>query len=283
MAVSTFAYPGNYNGFIPSFEASGQLISFTRDPKTFKINEYAQYVESKKPIGIYAVLDADQPARVVTDDDFAWPDGAEAPAGNDNLLPFQFLDYRCIRKVYPFTLGDEAVDNSDWKVLAAHADMASQQCMTGRTLLTQKLVQNAANWGSNTGPVQTLVNGIAGWYSASNDENSPNFLAIKKSLLAAYKQIKLYTNGIVRPDDLRLVLSPGDAQAIGETAEIHDYVAHSPVAKAQVRGEVEGDNVEYGLPNKVYGFRIVVEDATRVSSRPSPPQSAQAVGTRSFI
>lgn len=272
----TYGYPGAYQGFIPSFEASGQVISFFRDPKTFKVNEYAQYVPSKKPIGVYAIIDADQEARVVTDDDFVWPDGHEAPQGNDNLVPFVFEDYRCVRRAYPFTLGDETVDNADWKVLAAHAKSAAQQCMTARTMAVQALAQTASNWGPNTSPVQALVPGITGWYGASGDESSPNYLAIKKSLDAAFIVINRQTNGIVQRADLRLVLSPTDAQSISETDEIHQYLKASPFALDQIKGDKPGQNAQWGLPDQLYGFKVVVEDCWRVTSRPLATATAPA-------
>lgn len=282
--ATTWGYPGSYSGFIPSWEATGMLIDYTRDPTTFAINEYAQYVETDKPIGVYAVLDADQPARVVTDDDFTWPDGAEAPAGNDNLLPFVFLNFRCVRKNYPFTLGDETVANTSFQVLAAHAGMAQQQCMTGRILQTYLLLNGqvtadgvptsavAANpttvWGSNTGTCQALVPGISGWYAATDDEASPNFLAIKRSLLAAFRNINLLTNGKVQRRDLRLVLGPDDAQNIANTAEIQNFLKNNQYALAQVKGNEPGQNALWGLPDYYAGFKIVVDDTTRVTIRP---------------
>jgi len=283
MTVANFAYPGSYSGYIPSWEATGQLIEFTRDPAAFRINRYAEYINTKKPAGVYAELDADQPVRVVTDDDFAWPDGAQAPDGNDNLMPFRFRDFRCVRKAYPFTIGDEAADNTDWKVIAAHTDMAQSQCMTARTIAAAAVAQNTANWSNNTAKVQTLVPGITGWYGASDDEGSPNFLAIKRSLMAAARQINLYTNGKVKQSEMHLVLNPDDALNMANTAEIHSYLARSPAALAQVRGDSPGQNTLWGLPDMLYGFSLEVDDSPKVTSRPSSPQSSMTAGTRSYI
>lgn len=292
MAVN-FGYAGAYSGFIPSFEASGQLIDCTRDPKTFQINKYAQYVPSEEPIGVYAVLDADQPARVVTPDDSSWPNGAERPPWNDNHMPFVFLDYRTKRHDIGFTLGQQTIDNTKWKILAAYAGMAQQQTMTERILeaylVLNGQVQNgqpalgaavnpALVWGSNTGTPGSLVPGLTGWYSASDDESSPNFLAIKRTLMAAFRRINLLTNGKVQRGDLRLVLGPDDAIAIANTSEIQNFLKNNQFALDQVKGIKEGQNMLWGLPDYYMGFQLCVDDTVRVASRPNIGSATTTTG-----
>lgn len=48
---------------------------------------------------------------------------------------------------------------------------------------------------------------------------------------------------------------------------MHKFVANSPFAQAQVRGDAPGYNTTWGLPDKLYGVDVVVEDAVKVTSK----------------
>ena len=267
--AGTPVYLSPTNGFIP--QATGQAIAYVRDPKVFKLNEYVQLVRSPKPVGAYAVLDPDQPARVPTDAEFHWAPGNPRPQGNDNLANFTWQEFRCFRRDFPWGLDEQSIEAAEgWNPKAFFNAIILQQAMTLRTANFMQLVENSANWpATNFAPASSLNNGAGKWNTASNDETSPNFLAIKKSLLEAVRRINLLTNSVVTPDDLVLVIGPDLALAMSETSEIHTYLEKQANAIKVIRGEdPEVNGVRWALPERLYGVKVVVEDASIVTARP---------------
>ena len=59
--------------------------------------------------------------------------------------------------------------------------------------------------------------------------------------------------------------------ALSESQEIVDYIKASPDALRQVEGKLGGGM--YGLPDKLYGIPIVVEDCTVVTSPKGAPRT----------
>ena len=261
-----YAVHSSFSGFVP--QATGQLISFMRDPKEWRLNDYIQYVHSSKTVGLYKRLSLDQSVRVVNDEINVWPDGSKRPRRVDNRMKFDTVEFQTIRRTEGFEIGWQAIEQADEKILTMHGDMAMSQLMTARTQRVITLLETASNWGNNTGTVNALNRGAGSWKDASADPNSPNYLAIKKTLNAVALKIQLATNGKVKASKkgvLRLVMSPGVAQMLSETAEIHDYLKRSQVAKDMVKGAEPGLNDLFGLPDQLYGWELIVEDAPIVT------------------
>src|SRR5579859_7667319 len=119
------AYPGGFNTFVPSFDATGNLVvEFSRNPKDFALNQYITLTPVKKSVGYFLRITAEQAARVINSallTDFVWPDGNDAPNGAWGTEAFQFFPYNTTRYAFPFRLGYKAVEQADWKILASHA------------------------------------------------------------------------------------------------------------------------------------------------------------------
>ena len=64
---------------------------------------------------------------------------------------------------------------------------------------------------------------------------------------------------------------------MAESQEIVDYLKHSPEALAQVRGELPGGNVQFGLPGKLWGFKVEVENAVKVTSKKGAARATQYI------
>lgn len=255
------AYPGPSNTWVPSWEATGQVIAFARNPKKFKVNDYVAFRPAKKMVGLYLELDSDQFARVVTSDEFTWADGAERPSGNNNLIPFDFREYRCKRYDFPVTLGNLTVEQADWNVMAFHSAMVMQQAMTAFTKRVVDVIDSATEFSGQTDTATNLGGGK--W-----DVATTALPYIRKTVDAVIEAILKGTGAMVTADELRMVIGPTGARRMAESQELLDYLKQSPYAMAQVRGEDPGArNNHYGLPNKMYGVEIVIEDAVRVSTR----------------
>ena len=254
------AYPSSSNVYIPSFEASGQLVvSFSRNPKDFALNQYVTIVPVKKGSGYYLRLTAEQAARIVNaaGSEFVWPDGSDEPTGEWNLESHEFVKFETMRRAYPFRIGYKAVDQADWKLLAQHAAIVAQQAMTLRSLLVVTALETSANYATGH---TSLATALCGGFLNTGTPSDPR---LKKALTAAAQVIHKDTMGTVKPRDLQVVIGPGLADALGRSQEVHAYLKESPVALAQVRGDNPSQNGIWGLPDQLYGFPIRVEDAVR--------------------
>lgn len=284
--MATPRYLSGVNGYLP--KATGQVISYIRDPKKFKVNKYVQNIQSPLPTGLYYQLDKDAPVRVVTDAEFAWEDGDPRPTGHSNLSNFQLTEFRTFRRDYPFTLGQQAIEATKkagaFDPLAYESAQVASQAMTNRTNRIVALLETAAGWGNNTATATALNGGAGKWNQASGDITDPSYLAIKKTILEACRRINLATNAVVQLSDLRLILSPGLAIAMAETSEIHDYIAKSRFAQPNLENLLGNPNELWGLPPNLYGVEVIVEDAPIVKIRPTSAgtDAALAAGQRQY-
>jgi hypothetical protein len=283
--MATPRYASSTNVFIP--QATGQAIAFVRDKSRFKINQYWQTVRSDKqegghPVCAYAFLDPDEPIRVVTDEEYDWPYGQKRPEPKGNIGNFKWELVRMFRRWYGYQVDQGVVDNAEgWNPKAFFDQIQVTKAMTNATKRCVDLIENSSNWGGNTATAAAL-SGITGcrWDLASNDDTNAQFLAIKKTLTEAVVRVNLSSNGMVQPSDMLLVISPDLALLMANTSEIHTYLEKSPFAKAQLRGDEPSQNGMWGLPDQLYGIKIVVEDASRVNVRPAADGTVATLKTQ---
>ena len=272
-----FAFPSGTNTYVPSFDATGHLtVAFSRNPKDFALNKYISLTPVKKSTGYYMRITAEVAARVINSDklnEFVWHDGNDAPDGNWATESFSWFPYTTERYAYPFRLGYKANEQADWKILAVHSEFAAQDAMTARTL--KVLTKALDTTGYDTGHFDTATNFGGGFLNAGTPTNP----ILKKALNALMFRIQKATLGRVKAKDMQIVMSPVLAEAISRSQEVHTYLKESPFALAQVRGDVESQNGMWGLPDHIYGYPIVIEDAVRVSSKKGAARSADYVLT----
>lgn len=285
--MATPRYLSGTNAFVP--QSTGQVIQYIRDPKEFALNRWVQNINTPATVFLWAKLDQDQPVRMVNEAEFAWEDGADRPTGNHNMTSFEWVEGRCYRRDYPYTLGLQACEQARkfgaFDPEEVESKSVASQAMTNRVNRIINLCETSANWGINTADANVLNSGAGTWDGASNDPSDPGYLAIKKTLLEACRRINLLTNGKVKPKDMRLVISPGLAMAMANTGEIHDYVKSTYQTSIKNMEETLGNvNEQWGLPPKLYGVEVVVEDAVRVSIYPNADgtKATIAAGTRTY-
>lgn len=283
----TLRFAGPNNGYIA--QATGQVVGFIRKPSEFKLNAYAQLVKSPAPTGLYSVLGRDESVRVVSDAEFSWEDGADMPTGDLYKSRFEAIEFRCKRRAYPWSVGKVSEENSTlWKPKLSQMAEAISMAMTNRTAKVISMMETTGNWGANTAKVVDVNGGRGFWDKASDLPDSPNFNAISVTILEGARRVNLYTNGVVKISDLKLVLSPGAATKMARSAEISHYVANSPVAREWMERPGGDVNKLWGLPSHYQGVEIVVEDASRVTERASATASstsgqASNPGNRNYI
>ena len=267
-------YPSQSNVFVKDHEASGKLtVDFSRNVKDFAVNQYAQIQPVTKVAGYYREVTVEEAGRILNSDlaNFAWADGTAAPEGFEGTESHEWKEYRAERYAFPVTLGDLTIDQASWDVRNEYAAKKAQQAMTGRTIQVVDKLTTSGNYDATHVATATAAGG-AKWDAALTSNQ-----AVKQSLNYAANVILKDTLAGVDITDLILVISPGLAKELSATQEIVDHIKGSPDALAQIRGELPGNNAIYGLPEKLYGFPIVVEKTVKVSSRKGATKSTAFV------
>jgi len=271
------AYPASGNVFVKDHRATGALVvDFSRNVEDFALNRYAQIRGVTKESGYYLEMTVEEAGRVLNADlaDFVWPDGQERPLRNEGTESFNFQSYQTNRYDYGFNLGDKAVDQADWDIVAGHSRIKAQQAMTARTQLALAALTDTNNYdAAHTSDVDAIAGNTGDWAASTTSLQD-----IKRSLNHAAKIIKRDTLGAVKTRDLKLVVGPDTAMEIAQSAELVDHIKSSQHALAQIRGELPGRNIEFGLPDFLYGYEVAVEDAVKVTTH----KGASSV-TRSYL
>ena len=270
-------YPGQSNTYVKDHAASNYLITqFSRNVKDFPLTKYIQYQDVNKDTGYYLRLNVEQAGRLKGGklDKYYWPDGADRPRPHDETEKFNWVDFRCHRYDFPFQLGWKSRDQAGFDLQDVELANKAQQSMTGRTLRVHNVLGNNALWDSGHVEDVVTIPGNAGRWDQSTTTRSD----IKRSINRAVRRILLDTLSVVKKkSDMRLVMNPDTAQKIGESQEMIQAFIQSRFAMGQFTGE-ESSYDDYGLPKKLYGIEVVVEDTVMVTSA-----REAATVTREFV
>lgn len=258
--MAGFAFPGGFNTYIPTLEHSGNLqVAFSRNTNDFPVNKIARITPVTKMRGQYLYFDPLSIARIpggVTNN-LTWAPGTLAPTNFHNNLGFKNEEFTCIRYAPNTTLDNLGIEQAEgWDVVKSHTEMLAQQAMSNRALKVATVLTTSGNYAST----HTVASGTASGGGASLLTGTASNPILKKALDAGAQIIQVDTMGRIRYKDLTIVMNPVTAVALSQSAEIHNYLAQSPDALAQIRGLVPGQNKIYGLPDQLYGFRLIVED-----------------------
>lgn len=257
--------PADRTTFVPDHAASGALVTdYSRNPKDFKLAEWAQYVPAKKTEGRYVEMTVEQAGRILNTDlaDFYWADGAEAPLEFGNLEYFEWKAFVARRYAKSFPIGEMAADQAAWDVLAAHGRYTAQRMMTARTQKTVTLATTAGNYPSGHTAAVSAITGVTGKWDVSTTAR----MDIKRSFDHAAETIHKATLGAVKADQLMVVMSPGCARKIATSQEMIDYIKGGPDAKQLLTKTLSSAN-RWGMPEFFHGYKVVIEDAVKVTSR----------------
>lgn len=255
--------PSGTNTYIPQMVRDNLIVGYSRNVDSFSINKYTQIVPTTKNQAYYLYVDGSTAVRLTSSDlrNHVWPDGQERPAGLNDVAEFQFNPIATFRHSYEFTLGNMAVEQADWDVVSINSGLTAVRSMTART---QNVVTalTGASWGSNTA---TATAAGGGYFNAGTSTN-PIF---KKIVNYARRGIRNATYAAVQHDQVMCVMSAKAAENLSESAEIVDYLKSSPFSQAAIRGDVPmlNANAQYGLPDRMYGCPIIIEDAQKVTSK----------------
>lgn len=272
--------------------ATNWVINFSRKKEDFALPRYCQLVEAPAPAFFYHEVERDQMIRIGHPGEKAWADGAKRPFRSDNQLAFREQREVCVRYDYSTSVGNITLEmhQKNWQIKQQYLAMLTSQAMTHRTYnVWQGLgtggwlgLDTTSMWPSTSvADVNTTNQGAGQWDMASATPGDASYHAIRKSLLWCATQIFLNTNGRVKWDDLRLVIHPDTARAMSNTAEIREYYKYGGSTTAEAQ-DVKNYNEQYGLPKKLYGIEVVVEDSMMLTDKATAgPTSAST--NRQFI
>lgn len=259
--MATTAFPGQNNTFVPNVEASqGLVIDYSRNPESFPLNQYIQIQPVSQSKGYFVRMNVEEAGRILNANlsDHLWPDGQPRPGieGNSEKHSFELFDTE--RYHYGFAVGRKSAEQAAWDVVAHHARIHAQKAMTARTVLVHSILAAGL---TQTSAVSS-ISGVTGKWDVSTTARKD----IKRSLDYACEQILLNSLGGVNFGDLILVMSPGCARKISVCQEIVDHIKGSPDALDEIKGNL-GPNSQFGLPSRLYGLRVVIENAVKVTNR----------------
>ncbi len=275
-------YPSSTNVWIPNWESSGKLIAqYSRNATKFPIMNYMQLVQSPKMLGYFLKLGTTEQGRVVSQNDYAWNPGNERPQHNEGLEYFNHVPFVAKRFDYGFNLDDDTQNQAEWDIVEQHSQIHAAKCMTARTMRALTALTTTANWQTTADPDlsanhTTTATLLAGGYLNAGTSTAPYLkIALDKIAVA----IMLDTMSVVTPDMLQVVINPNTARLWAESAEIHDYLKGSPAAIDEIRTGTS-PNAKYGpgLPSSIYGYKIIVENTVKVTTR----KNVSLTATKSF-
>jgi hypothetical protein len=268
----TTAFPGPLNTYIPTFGGGGGgtqaklIVSYARDPKRFAVNKLATRTPTQTLAGNWLTLRPEVLARILNDpNEVVWVDGQPRPTGTHNQQDFRATPYQCIRRSRPAYIGWQTRDQAVWDIQDTQLQVLAHQMMTQRAKAFYDQTMASANHLADhvkTATAWSNIGGTGGFWSAGTVANP----IIRRSLLNIGNAIRKSTMDAVSYTDLTLVVTPPAAIAMSNSAEIHDYLARSPYALAQVKGDAPSQNGQWGLPDVIYGMNIVVDGTLRTTS-----------------
>lgn len=254
---------GGSNTYIPNFEASGRLaVNFTRNPKSFRIAEFIQYIQTPHRVGNYLKVYNRGNMRITAINDDYWAPGANAPTGNENLAEWEFKQFSTKRRATAFNLDEDAVDQGEWSISEYHAAALMQLVLTKRTYRVFSALTTTANWAQ----AQDLDASADHYNSASSlvggylDQGTSTAPYLRKAMTKIANLVLKDSGGVITDDNIMFVMNPNTASLISNSPEIHDYIKGSPAAKDEIYSGAS-PNAKYGagLPSTLYGYKVIVD------------------------
>lgn len=275
-------FPGPYNVYIPNLQSSGELIvGYSRNVQRFGFPKYAQYVESDRLQGFFLKLSPQEAARVVTTQEFEWPDGTPRPMREEGVEQFNYVNFFCHRYENGFPLGWMTRQQAEWNIEPQHLQIHGAKAMTLRTNLGLTALTTVSNWTVSGGTdidlsqdhTQTASSLAGGTWDSGTSTNPYIKISMDKVAVLINKE----TLGVVEQDQGLWIVNPNTARLMAESSEIHEYIKGSYWAREEL---IEGlhPNNKFGLPSSIYGYPIIVENTVLITSR----KNVAAAPTKSF-
>lgn len=282
---STFGYQ---NVYIPGYQGDGEsqkrfIVGFTLNEEGFALNNYVTVVGSDKPIAYYMKFKSEDFVRIphAGGEDLRWADGTDRPRAQENPR-FTNVQYELRRYGDQTTIGDMAEQFSDiGSLLPIVQESFATQFMVRRAISAQTALTTSGNYPTATthyyAKYGVLANAAAslgypaGYFGTAGTQTiydgTLDDAFIGKTLNHAMTLILKRSNGNVKPSDLILVMNPNTAARLAKTREIRSYLAQQAGSLDVLKGQTPGMWPTFGLPNPLYGLKVLVDATTKVTSK----------------
>lgn len=256
--------------YIPT-ASTGLIVGYSRNPKKFAVNKLTKMIPTNKQSGYYWTLRPQEAARVLSRDGLRFADGAARTVSEFNKDEWNLTPYQTDRIHRTVPIGYLAVEQAEIPVKEAQSQNLAMNIMTVITKDFYTLLANNSYLSGNSGTATALGGGP--WASATTSNRY-----IQKSLFGVGQAIEKQTVGAVKYSDLTLVISPTIAQIVASSQEFAEGIIQSPFAVQQERGDADW-NAAYGIPPKLYGMNVVVDQTVQVTSN----QNTAGTATPSYV
>lgn len=258
-----FGLPGGQsNTYIPALQ-DNLRTGWSRNPKDFAVNMLCRYRPVKKPVGLYLYFDPLNYQRFENgstnpEDPTLWGAGNLRPTQSGPQLAYEARPFVCQRKSYARNVDLLADQVADFDFLKGETEDLAALAMAGRSIEVSNLISVSGSYP--TGHFDTATNWGGGFFSAGTEANP----IIKRALLKILKVINLDTNATVGEDDLVFVVNPNTAYQMAVAQECHTLFVRSITNKdlLTTQSGLGSNGVKFGLPDRLYGFRVVVMDTS---------------------
>ena len=261
----TYRAIGPFNGTLPI--PTGMAVAFVRDVKKFPFLNYMQMIPAPEINFMYFRLHPDDPVRLTALNSAAWAYDDYSPTGRATNIHGDWVESRVLRWAMAWQLGEQTIRL--WKKNAVDPKMLYDQIVLHKMNLHRAQRCLDAVTGASyeqSGTLQSLLGAGAYWDKSSGEEfdgggtENPNFQIVKKTFMKINRKLHLATNGVASMDNMVAIISPAVAEKLAYSGEIVNLLKQSQYAK-------ELESVQYGkwgLPETLYGVKLVVEDTPRV-------------------
>ena len=258
--MAGITYPnGQASTVIPLFELSGNLmVAYGRNQKDFAVNKYTRTTSVKSTVGNYVRFNPKDLARMPNlPQKPHWAAGTPAPTGFHETLGFETVPFRTQREAFAKTLDKRSVDVASFPIMKTHTAALGQQAMTYLAYRCCAALTTTANFDASHVFTATTASGT-GVLSGGTTADP----RIKNAFDYAARLIQKDTFGAVRYGQLSVLMNHNTAMQLSSTREIREYVMQQADAYKMIRMDADKNyNALYGLPDRLYNYNVVVEDA----------------------
>lgn len=266
-------YASSLNVYPNTFDVQSKLIvEYARNQKDWLINDLMTITSKDKPSGKYLRVVPEVQGQLPTgyNKSRKWADGHARPVQVEGGNKHEWIDYFTERYIESYPLGWGAEENAVWDIVQSQSNTLANRMMTQRADDFYTVLQDTGNYiAANT---DTATNFGGGKWDVATSANR----YIQKTLSKVTELIMKSTMGVVKPEDLVLVMGPTVARKAAASGEIADYVANSTDAARYLQADLfKNQLANFGMPPYLYGIRVVV-DANVVERAPIGATSSKS-------
>lgn len=258
---------GGNAGFLPKV-TTGLIVGYSRNPNDFAVNKLTKLHPVDRQTGRFPKLRPQEAARLLDPAFRRWADGGNRPVSDFNKDVWDWITYDTTRYAESIPLGYLGTKQADFPVLEAQSKSIAMRAMLARSMDMWTILTTSGSYLS--GLTDTATNFGGGAWSAATTANR----YIQKTIAAVVTAIEKATNGAVSYDSLSLVMSPTVAYKVAASQEVAEGLIQSPFAREQLEGAKW--HLNYGLPAKLYGLNVVVDNTVKVTTAPNNADTATA-------